>query len=594
MRGKKTPTFRIGVFLSTCEDTLKDSLDFEALNERIGTIPGVVFVALRETYADKEGSKFLTSQIGENNLDRVVIASGTPRTLENVLLKGARDAGLEPYHVDIVNIREQCCYPHLQHPEADQKAYSLIACGIARMKTVAHKEASMENIQLDNKDVLIIGGGVAGITAAQALIEQGIKVHLVERNQELGGLANDLNWDRITKENNLEKPDIGSIEKNENLSLHLGSAVKDITGTIGNYYFTIAGTQVEGPEEETDDDTEVAETEEGKTEPNESSKGFFVGAVIIATGSQIYDVSRIIPYRAEDSRVIDFLELESMLKSGDLKKPGTDEPVKSVAGSRDLDNLHYCSLVCCTYAISQARWIKEVSPETDVYVHYMDLRGPYNGFEEGYLQAQKQGVRFVRGRVTEIEDGPESGLLLRKEDLELGDPSVWEADLVVLSAGQVPSEGTHRLAEQLDLVLDVDGFPGYYNKRYTLKERMGITVAGTAQGPRNIRHAIQDGKDAAREVLQAFNEGVEVFNVRSQIDRERCVGCGVCEAMCPYQAITLIDNMNNVTGELRKVSEVNLAACQGCGACAMACPSGVPTLLGYSDQEVFAQIDELI
>jgi heterodisulfide reductase subunit A len=296
--------------------------------------------------------------------------------------------------------------------------------------------------------------------------------------------------------------------------------------------------------------------------------------------------------------VITSLDLEKMIDAQDIRCPSNGQPPKRInfiqcVGSRD-DNKgnSYCSLVCCTYAIRQALDIKAMHPETQIYIHYMDLRGPYPGFEEAYLEAQDKGVQFLRGRIAEVQkvDGV---LTLRAENVDLGEPFDWQSDLVVLSVGQEPSTGNNELAETLCVPLDIDGFLGEYNYNWDIINRRGISIAGCAQGPRDIRHTLTDAKRSAMELTELIRYGAKAKEVHSVIDPSRCKGCGICEALCPYNAITLVDVVDYETEEFKKVSEVNVVTCQGCGACAMACPSNVPVLSHFTADQIIAQIEAL-
>jgi heterodisulfide reductase subunit A len=228
----------------------------------------------------------------------------------------------------------------------------------------------------------------------------------------------------------------------------------------------------------------------------------------------------------------------------------------------------------------------------EVYIHYMDLRGPDNGFEEIYLAAQRKGVNFMRGRVAEIQR-KDGNLVLRTEHIELGDIMELESDLVVLAVGQQATEGSQELADMVHLVLDVDGFMGYYNDRFDVLDRRGVAIAGCAEGPMGIRKSIADAKKSTREIAQVFKDGVDVKVVHSVIDEPRCVGCRICEGLCPYNAISMKVVKDHTKDEEKLISSVDLGTCQGCGACAMACPGGVPQLVGYSNKEILAQIDEV-
>jgi heterodisulfide reductase subunit A len=447
----------------------------------------------------------------------------------------------------------------------------LVYGGIGRaVFATAIEEMNMKLAERDN--ALVIGGGIAGLNAASEFVKKGINVHLVEKSEKLGGRVYDLDPLRLADEEGITLPEIESFAKDEKINVMLNSEVVDITGTLGDYHV--------------------------KVRTGEEEKELVVGGMVIATGSALFDAGRLPEYRYDDDDVIDFLQLEKMLAVKSLKVPSTGKVPKSInfiqcVGSRDENkgNAH-CSLVCCTYAIKQASRIKSVYPDMQVIIHYMDLRGPEGGFEEIYLAAQRKGVNFMRGRVAEIIR-EENGLALRTEHIELGDIMKLGSDLVVLAVGQEAQAGSEKLAEQVHLVLDVDGFMGYYNDRYDVLDRRGVAIAGCAEGPMGIRKSIADAKKSAGEIARVFNSGVNVKAVHSVIDDDRCVGCRICEGLCPYKAITMKVVKNYIKNEEKLISNVDLTTCQGCGACAMVCPGGVPQLVGYSNKEILAQIDEV-
>lgn len=571
LRGIKTKEPKIGVFFCTCGGAIGKNINMEELEGVVRERPGVVLIKRHKKLCDKEGQDFLREEILKSKVERVVLVGCSPRTYENIINKGALEAGINKHLVEQVNIREHCDWIHTDEKTATDKSKFLILGGIARVAFALPIED--KEIMLDtNKEVLIIGGGVAGIASALELLKRGVKVHLVERSDKLGGKAYELDQERL-KEDEISLPDIDELTENENAHIMLESEVKDINGTFGDYQVTIKTGQEE--------------------------KEIIVGAIIIATGSELFDANKIPEYRYEDQDVIDFFHLERMLAKKELKVPSTGQIPKRInfiqcVGSRDENkgNAH-CSLVCCTYAVKQAAKVKVLSPDTEIYIHYMDLRGPDNGFEEYLLDAQKKGVLFIRGRVAEVirENG---NLTLRTEHIELGDIMNFRTDMVVLALGQEASYGTENLAEIVHLPLDVDGFMGYYNDRFDILDRRGISIAGTAQGPRGIARSISDAKKAAREIAGIMKSGSKVRSVHSIIDETRCMGCGICEQLCPYEAITMKTIKDHITEEVKLVSSINLAVCQGCGTCAMACPGGVPQIVDFTNKEILAQIDELI
>jgi heterodisulfide reductase subunit A len=571
MRGAKSEEPKMGVILCSCSDTIGKNIDLDRLESEVSKRRNIEFVKKHENLCTKEGQKFLKEAVESSGVERIILAGCTPRTYEETLNKGAVDAGLNPYLIEHVNLREQCDWIHEDKDATTRKAISLVYGGIGRV--VFAQTIEEVNLQLaERENVLVIGGGIAGLTASSELARKGITVHLVEKSDKLGGRAFELDPQRLADEEGITLSKIESFSDNEKINVILNSEVIDITGTLGDYHV--------------------------KIKTGEEEKEIVVGGIIVATGSALFDAKRLPEYRAEDDDVIDFLQLDKMLAKKSLKVPTTGNDPKRInfiqcVGSRDENkgNVH-CSLVCCTYAIKQALRIKSLHPDMEVFIHYMDLRGPDNGFEELYLEAQRKGVNFMRGRVAEILRD-QDGLKLRTEHIELGDIMALDSDLVVLAVGQEAQKGTDELAEQVHLVLDVDGFMGYYNDRYDILDRRGVAIAGCVEGPMGIRKSISDAKKSAREITRVFKSGVDVKKVHSVIDDDRCVGCRICEGLCPYEAISMKVVKNHIKDEEKLISNVDLTTCQGCGACAMACPGGVPQLVGYSNKEVLAQIDEV-
>ncbi|UCG69177.1 MAG: CoB--CoM heterodisulfide reductase iron-sulfur subunit A family protein [Thermoplasmata archaeon] len=571
MRGIKSKEPETGVIFCSCNDSIGKNIDFDELEKDISKRPNVVFVKRHDRLCTKEGQQFLKGEVKGSGVKRVVLAACTPRTYEETLRKGVVKAGLNSYLIEHVNLREQCDWIHDNRDAATRKANIMILGGIGRVlfaQSIKEKNMSLKN----STHALVIGGGIAGMTAASEFSKKGIHVYLVEKSDKLGGRAYELDDKRLSEFENITLPTIEGLTGNENIEVLLNSEVTSILGALGNY-------------------SVIIKSQDEEKEVN-------VGGIVIATGSSLFDAKRLPEYRYEDPDVIDFLELEKMLKDNTVSVPSTGDVPKRInfiqcVGSRDENrgNAH-CSLVCCTYALKQAQKIKSQYPEIDVYIHYMDLRGPDNGFEEIYLDAQKIGVKFMRGRCAEIQR-KEKDLVLRTEHIELGDILEMRSDLVVLATGQEAQKGTSELADMVHLVLDVDGFLGYYNDRYDILDRRGVSIAGCAEGPMGIKKSISDAKKSVREILDVFTNGVKVKVVHSVIDEPRCVGCRICEKLCPYDAISMKVVKNYYTGEEKLISSVDLTTCQGCGACAMACPGGVPSLVGYSNPEILAQIDEV-
>jgi heterodisulfide reductase subunit A len=590
--------------------------------------PNVVSVKRHEALCTKAGQEFIKNELQSSGADRVVVAACTPRTYEEIIRKGAVDSGINKNLYEQTGIREQCEWIHSNKGLATSKAISLVNCAVAKVSLAQKVED--EDIEIKSKNVLIIGGGVAGMQAAKALANKGVHCYLIESDEKLGGMAQNLSAS-VLEEHQAILPNPEEISNNENIEVFLNSTVKNIQGWFGNYTVTLQNSSdevidssidasldlsdIDSVSVDTDSDAKVNGDENNETIPmansseetvitetvteskdNGTDHELKVGGIIIATGSKVFDANRITEFRYDDPDVITSLELEKMLGSKVVKCPSNDATPKRInfiqcVGSRD-DNRgnSHCSLVCCTYAIRQAMDIKALHPEAQVYVHYMDLRGPYPGFEEEYREAQAKGIQFIRGRTAEIQRDGER-LVMRAENVDLGEPTEWDSDLIVLSVGQEASEGTKELADMLHIPLDIDGFLGEYNYHWDILDRRGISIAGCAQGPRDIKHALRDANRSANEIGELFEFGAKTKEVHSVIDQARCTGCAICEALCPYNAISMIKIIDYEMEELKQVSNVDVSTCQACGACAMACPSNVPLLSHLTADQIIAEIE---
>jgi len=294
------------------------------------------------------------------------------------------------------------------------------------------------------------------------------------------------------------------------------------------------------------------------------------------------------------------VELEQLIvkqreKGGFLERPSDGKVPKTIdfvqcVGSRDKTkgNLH-CSLVCCTYAIGQARELKKILPDANVYVHYIDLRGPYRGFEEFYDAAKQEGILFVRGRISDVT--PKNGILkVRAEDTDTGTLLDIDSDLVVLAVGQEPAEGSEDIVKMLHIQTDIDKFMKDINPMFPPEMRRGIYVIGCAQGPKGIRYSVDDAKTAAAEVIRIMREGkVMMPRITARSDDYKCRGCGRCVEVCEFEAITLVDD-----GKGGRISKIDEIRCEGCGACAATCCNKAMVLAGYSIPQLEENVKGLL
>ena len=572
----------VAVYLCGCRGEISRHIDLDSIAKDLVGDPGIVIVGVHDALCSREGQRFLKEEYGSKGFQRVAVAACSPNIQGLIVSRSLEQEGMNRYLFEQVNIREQCAWSHPDVGRATSKALKLVRGAIARARTLE----PLEDIEVPIlPSTLVIGGGVTGMQAALDLAAQGYKVYLVERTAELGGRAYKLSMTFPTHNCGIccmqyckecvFTPKIEDVHQNEGIEVMLESEVDEITGGFGNRHVRV-------------------------TTP-EGVKEFDVGTVIVATGSRTFDPAKIPELRYSNPDVITTVELEQLIveqrnQGGGLKRPSDGKTPKTVnfiqcVGSRDKvkGNLH-CSLVCCTYAIGQAREIKKILPDADVYIHYIDLRGPYRGFEEFYDHAKEEGINFVRGRVSEVVED-RGKLFVRASDTDSDTLLNIESDLVVLAVGQEPSDGSEKIVEMLHLQKDIDQFMKDINPMFPSEFRRGIYVAGTAQGPKGIRYSIEDAKSAAASAAEIMKRGKVMFpRIVAFVDEERCRGCGRCRDVCEYGAITLVE----LPGKEGLTSKVDEIICEGCGACAVVCCNKAITINNFKREQVEAQIRSML
>jgi heterodisulfide reductase subunit A len=572
----------IAVYLCTCRGGIGKRVDLETIAAALKKDPRVVSVGIHDDLCSREGQEFLKNEARSRKFERAAIGACSPNVQGLILTRALEEEGLNRYLIEQVNIREQCAWVHSDKDAATSKAKHLVKGAVAR----AEKLLPLEDIDISIMDkALVIGGGVTGMQAALDIANAGYKVHLLERTGELGGRTYKLSMTFPTHNCGIccmqyckecvFTPKIEEVLQNKNIEVMLNSEIEDITGGFGARHV--------------------------KVKSQSGIKEFDVGTIIVATGSKTFDPKRIPELRYELPDVVTTVELEQMIveqreKGGVLKRASDGKVPKTFnfiqcVGSRDKTkgNLH-CSLVCCTYAIGQAREIKRINPDADVYIHYIDLRGPYRGFEEFYQAAKEEGINFVRGRISEIVED-KGRIYVRALDTDADVLLNIESDLVVLAVGQEPSDGSDKIAKMLHVQTDIDKFMKDINPMFPSEFRRGIYVAGTAQGPKGIRYSIEDAKAAASSAIELMRKGKVKFpRIVAFVDEQRCRGCGRCEKSCEYEAITIVQDPK--TGVL--MSKIDEIRCEGCGQCAVACCNKAITVNGYRPEQVEAMVRAIV
>jgi heterodisulfide reductase subunit A len=662
---------KVGVFLSDCGNQLSKILDFDALVEYAKKIPGVVLVARASQFWRGEGLKKLTDAVKTRKINRVVVGETLPKLSEVNIAKAVEKAGLNSYLVEVMDLKDHCAWPHRDAPsEATEKAKAMLLAAVERSKLLEPIE-KLEFPAL--KSVLVIGGGIAGMQAAENLADLGFKVHLIEKSPFLGGLA--VRAGRFFPTDDcaicIQSPasDVKTITHTSrkcvyrsgfteipNLEIMTNSKVVGVEGEPGNYKVTIekkpryVNSQncvgcdlcttvcpVEVPDEYNaklktrkaiymnvpnvyppvyaiDDSVckfydcakcvEACPTKAIELDQKKEQVRLNVGGIIVATGFQEYDPTVIKEYHyGEYPDVITNLELARMIDgfgptNGTIIRPSNRKAAKRIVmiqcvGSRDRRWNPWCSGICCMISLKHAMLIKSAYPDADVSICYIDIRTTGREHEYYYERARDMGIKFVKGRPTEILHDPEDNVLIVDvEDAILHRLLELEAELVVLAPAMVPAEGTKELAEMLGIELDQDGFFKEYNAklRPTETKLRGIYLCGGATFPKDAPTTSLHAHSAAVNAAKFLTKGKITKDQRTAvINEEYCGDCEFCPVTCPYGAISLVPK-----GEKHFVAQVSDLLCEGCGVCVGTCPLNAIELRHSRPGQMSAQIKALM
>ncbi len=550
--GEEEP--RVGVFVCHCGNNIAGTVDVEAVRAYAATLPGVV-VAERKLFACSENSlRSIAEKVHEHRLNRIVIPACSPKTHEELFRAALIRAGLNPYLLDMANIRNQCSWVHAEAPAAaTAKAKALVRGSVARARQA---EPLLPGSAPVTRAALVIGGGVAGITAALDLDAQGIPVTLVEREAGLGGRLRSLH--RLTPENAPAQEVLGRLLERvsgSRIRVLTSTEIASVDGFVGNFHVA-----VKGPEAE--------ETLEA-------------GAIVVAIGSDLYKPQEY--GYGEHASVVTNLELEERLRKGGPEERNVT--FIQCVGARTPESPN-CSRYCCEVAVHQALELAERGGRVNVL--YRDIRTFGRGAEEMYRVAAEKGVRFFRYRDPPrfLGDRVIVHDLLTDADLDLA------TDLLVLAVGMRPrKEGVKALGEQLKLAAGKDGF---FTERHVKLGPVetaieGVYLAGCAGGPRRIEESVATASGAAAKAAGILSrDRVAVDPIVSQVDAPRCRWCGRCAEVCAFHAIDLVEEAG------RRVARVNPAMCKGCGVCVVDCPTGAMGMKGYATSQIAAQLDALL
>jgi heterodisulfide reductase subunit A len=429
---------------------------------------------------------------------------------------------------------------------------------------------------------LIIGGGISGMTAALNLASQGFQTYIVEKENKLGGNLNDLNiLYPIHEDSSKFLNEIkNKVEKSKNIQVFLSSKFKEIKGFIGNYNVSIIDSK-------------------------ENTQDVKVGTIIVATGALELKPEGLFQYNEKNQNVITQLELEKKLKSNDKSwLDGIDRiTVILCVNARQKEGITYCSNVCCGVSLKNISILKELKPELEIAVLYRDFQMAKKEFEEYYRDRRKESM-FLRydlegqPEIVKINEKPEK-YQVSVFETNLQDQLQFETDLVVLSTPMVPPENLQELAKMLKVPLDKNRFflEAHVKLRPLDFATEGIFLCGCAQWPKNIQDSISQANGAAGRASRFLSaKTIKTSGLIAEVNQERCIGCGKCESVCPYNAIELIDTLLDFEDVSLKVSKsfINSALCKGCGTCAATCQNGAISVKHYDFDQIYAMIESYL
>ena len=555
---------KVGVFVCHCGANIGRVVNVPSVVEFASTLPNVVHAQESLFACSTDNAQQISDVVREKGLNRVVIAACSPKTLEPLFRDTVREGGINQYYFDMANIREHCSWVHSKEKDdATVKAKDIVRMSVARTTLLK----PLEEISLPvNKAVLIIGGGLAGMTSALNMAEQGFEVFLLEKTKDLGGMARRLHYTLEGVDVQAHLADLtGKVYRHPAIHVTTGATIKEVAGYVGNFTTKVAA--------------------EGRL------KEIRHGAAIIATGAEEHKPDEYL--YGQDDRVLTLLELEGRITRKEEAVTGAQSMVMiQCVGCRTAER-NYCSRVCCSQAIKNALKLKETQPDTEITIIYRDMR-TYGFREDYYREAAKQGVRFIRyepnGKplVETVNEGGRNILRVTVADPILGQKLALDTDLVALAAAVVPSSSSLALSKLFKVPLNADGF--FQEAHVKLKPvdfgADGVYLCGTAHYPKHFAETISQAYGAAGRAINLLSkDSITATGAVCDVNEDACVACGACISCCSYDAIDFRETARG------KKAVVNPILCKGDGLCNAKCPTKAIYLNHYTDDEIDSQID---
>ncbi len=545
---------RIGVFVCRCGTNIGGFLDVPAVAAYARTLPDVVYAQENLYTCAEAGLTAIQTAIVEHRLNRVIVASCTPRTHEPLFRATCAAAGLNPYLFEFVNIREQCSWIHMSEPEAaTAKAQDLIRMGVARARLLEPQEPLEVTV---SPTALVIGGGIAGLTCARNLADRGFEVTLVERAPSLGGRLRDLYRLAPTGVDaaSLLATQVAAVTGHRNIEVLTEATVSAVHGFVGNYDVTVQ--------------------QGGRDVP------FRAGVIVVATGAEVWTPTG--QYGYDGTRVLTQLELAQRLRDTAFA-PDRVVMIQCV-GARTAER-PYCARVCCATALHHALLLLQRNPAAQVTVLYRDMQSYGTFYEALYTEARERGVLFVKyapERPPRVDDDA-----VVVVDEFLGEPVRLPYDHVVLSTPMVAQPDAETVAKLLKVPVDAHGFflEAHVKLRPVDFATDGVYLCGAAHWPVAVGEAVAQAYGAASRASIPLARGRVIAEpIVSQVEETKCIGCGLCETVCPYNAIQVEETPKG------RIAHTIVASCKGCGVCGASCPEQAITMRHYKDDQMLAEI----
>jgi|AntAceMinimDraft_16_1070373.scaffolds.fasta_scaffold01526_5 heterodisulfide reductase subunit A len=566
---------RIGVFVCWCGTNIASVIDVEKVAEEIGTLPNVVISKTYKYMCSDPGQEIIMKEIKENNLNRVVVAACSPRIHELTFRKVLENSGINGYLFEMANIREQVSWVHKDKEEATKKAKALIVGAINKVSFHESLEKRFVDI---NPATLVIGGGIAGISAALQLADAGQKVFIVEKNENIGGhVANiDLMFPYLFSAKQLIEPKIQKVKNHENIELFLNTQIDEVSGYVGNFESFI-------------------------NNGNGTKKELKFGNIVLATGLKTYDPSGIPEYKYNElPDVITSYEFEKMLINGKIQTKTGKKPKNIViihcVGSRDEDIHTYCSRTCCMTALKYANQVRSALPKSNIFEAYSDMRAFGKGCEEFYTRSSKKNIMFLmfdqkdgKPEIREANKNDDCSMIVEMNEKLSGEQIEIPADMVILMTAMEAQNDVKDIGHAVGVSICGSSF--FIEKHPKLDPIAtttdGVFVVGSCQAPKDIPDSITQAEAASARILSSISKGrVQVEVTTAEVNEEICCGCQTCIKVCPYTAISFDEEKN--------VSVVNEVLCKGCGTCGSACPTGAIKCRHFTDVQILSQIEGLL